>query len=79
MKATSGLTFEGVELMERSDSNRTSEETLLIKLRESMNDRFGDVSAGVLCATKLASFRNWTENAAAAVACTDMWKGRGKN
>lgn len=71
MKATScRLMFEGVELQGvASNDNRavkSSEETLLTKLRERMNDRFGDVSAGVLRANELASFRNWTdpENAA---------------
>jgi len=71
-KATSGPLFKGVELVSkeaRSDNRavKSSEETLLTKLRESMRDRFGDISAGVLSATKLASFKNWPapENAAA--------------
>lgn len=67
LKATSGLTYEGVELA-RTGDNKTvkSSQDLLAKLISSLEDRFKDFSAGVLSATKLSSFRNWAEPANAA-------------
>ncbi|KAK0140650.1 Zinc finger protein 862 [Merluccius polli] len=64
MKATSGLTFEGVKLSVGKNDDRavkTAGQTLLSRLRDSLNDRFQDVSEGVLRATMLASFKNWTD------------------
>ncbi|KAK0134949.1 Zinc finger protein 862 [Merluccius polli] len=72
MKATSGQSYKGVELRvvtARSDRAGKSppEATLLSTIQESLTVRFGDISLGVLAATKLASFKNWPDpqNAAA--------------
>ena len=61
MKATSGLSFEGVELS-RSDNRavKVSQDSLL---SNSMSDRFEDFGAGVLSATNLVNFKNWADPA----------------
>ena len=64
MKATSGLTFEGVKLSVGKNDDRavkTAGQTLLSRLRDSLNDRFQDVGEEVLRATMLASFKNWED------------------
>lgn len=73
MEATGGQSYKGVELRvaTAARSHRAGksppEATLLSTLQESPTVRFGDISSGVLAATKLASFRNWPDpqNAAA--------------
>ena len=65
MQATSGPLFEGVHPEGRNDKAAKEEVSLLRKLRESLNKRFEVKSAGVVAVTKLASFNNWPENAAA--------------
>ena len=64
MKATSGLSFEGVELS-RSDNRavKVSQDSLLRKLSNSMSDRFEGFGAEVLSATNLVNFKNWADPA----------------
>ena len=68
MLATSGTSFKGVQL-ERNERNekafKASEGSLLRTIRETLTKRFEDRSAGVVTATKVASFKNWPEKAAA--------------
>lgn len=55
-------TYQGVNLSHKDTSHMMSnKDTLVDKLSDSMNHRFGDVRSGILSATRIVSFQQWPD------------------